>query len=153
VYKKMSWNSDVLTVSYKEAGTEAGRYKPVVKAKRRASRLQLIPKHIEKETPEEQRASGRYNPGLVLVLDGVRYHLQSGYDDSITVFSDSTYFFVLSENRRLPYVGLDVFEMGDPVSTESCFLQEHQCEQALGPGWEDLGPAEMVEKLLPYCGE
>lgn len=66
--------------------------------------------HIIKETFDEQLASGRYNPALVLVIAGKRFTLGSGYDDHRTVLRyDKNIIAVLATQPLMGYAGLDLF--------------------------------------------
>ena len=39
---------------------------------------------------------------------GLSFEIQSGNDDSVTVYHDKTYIYVISENSRLDYIGIEV---------------------------------------------
>jgi len=83
--------------------------------------------------------------------------LASGSADHIEVRRVDDQVYILSLNQYIPYVGLEVFdistckEIGDEAqSLGECFFQEGQCEDALGPDWEELGDEELMGLLEEY---
>jgi hypothetical protein len=72
---------------------------------------------IERETQEEQREAGRYNPADVITWGGLRYSLGCGTADDVDVFTEHGALYVLSRNRGLGYAGLQVFRDGDEIAS------------------------------------
>ena len=73
---------------------------------------------INDETWEKQSEAGRYNPALEITykIDGKEYTntLGAGTSDNITVMVDKQgYIYVLTENRYLDYMGLEIFKEGE----------------------------------------
>lgn len=66
---------------------------------------------IEKETSEEQRKAGRYNPGLVLVYKHRRIPIKSGTSDHVKVWTKGNLVYVMSVNYRHGYAGLEEHEL------------------------------------------
>ena len=68
---------------------------------------------IRKESFEEMCNSGRFNPCLEIVFEdsaGCHTHkISAGYEDDISVYHDNGETYVLSQNPRLDYAGLEVF--------------------------------------------
>jgi hypothetical protein len=107
---------------------------------------------IVNETDEEQRAAGRYNPGLVLKINGRRLPISAGYKDDIHIFDEHGIIFVLSINRGLDYVGVEAFEIDHDTPFGEVFLDcDHQIADVLGPRGLDLEPITMAKRLAEYC--
>ena len=78
-----------------------------------------------------------------------RYHhhkLSAGYDDDIYVYREHQQTFILTQNPRLGYVGLEVFE-ADAKSAD-IFLEAHQVIEVLAR--DDLAPFTMIRRLLDH---
>ena len=75
---------------------------------------------IGKESLEDMLRAGRFNRSLEITFqDGERMHthkISAGYDDDIIVYQDKGEIYVLSQNSRLDYVGLEVFEGPDRIA-------------------------------------
>jgi hypothetical protein len=110
---------------------------------------------ITNESWEEQAKAHRYNPAQVLRLfpSGVkekRYTIDSGRDDNISVFRDGDMFYVLSINRHLPYVGIQVFDLKCDGDVFNSFLQEDQVEDTLGKDWDNKSEIWIAKVLSTY---
>lgn len=90
----------------------------------------------------------KYGKGSVVLAAGTGDHV------AVRRIGDSVY--VLALNRRLPYVGLEVFELrhlepGDTTEISAdVFMQEGACEESLGVGWEDRSDNELIGILEEY---
>lgn len=108
---------------------------------------------IEKETYEEQRAAGRYNPGLVVLFrdkrGNHRVHIGAGYSDDVEVYREGDETFILSKNRRLDYVGLEIFRGSQQVG--EMFLQLSQdIQEILGPRGLDLADHNIIKRMSQW---
>lgn len=83
----------------------------------------------------------------------------AGGNDDVSVFSTEDRYYVLCVNRRLPYVGLDVYDRHDVAEAGSAFFtepfadtffQEGNVGAALGRRWESLSDRTMVKRLSEY---
>ena len=103
---------------------------------------------IAKESPDEMTAAGRFNPSLKITFrdrSGRHCHeLSAGYEDGIHVYREAGITLVLSVNRRLGYVGLEVFEGDDAVG--DVFLEGDRVTETLGS--LDLAPFTIIRRLL-----
>lgn len=121
---------------------------------------------IKRESWDRQRAAGRYNAGLVVLLNyrKRRYVLPIGAGDSdcVDVFREGNYVYVVSVNHGLEYAGLEVFELGDTRDEHSdkhagdqvgsVFLQaDYEVREILGPRGTDLAPATIARRLAEYA--
>lgn len=107
----------------------------------------------KKETYEEQRAAGRYNPGLVVLFrdrtGNHRVHIGAGYSDNIEVYREGDETFILSKNYRLGYVGLEIFQGSRQVG--EMFLQNSQdIDEILGPKGLDLADHNIVKRMAQW---
>jgi len=105
---------------------------------------------VSKESVEDMCKAKRFNPCLEITFrdkSGIHQHkIGAGYDDDIYVYRERRQTFILTQNPRLGYVGLEVFE-GD-VKIGECFLQSHQVIEVLGR--DDLAPITIVRRLSCY---
>ena len=105
---------------------------------------------VSKESFEDMCKAKRFNPSLEITFrdkNGIHHHkLSAGYDDDIYVYREHKETFILTQNPRLGYVGLEVFE-GDTKSGD-IFLEAHQVIEVLGR--EDLAPFTIVRRLEDY---
>jgi len=94
--------------------------------------------------------AGSYNPCLEISFrdkHGKHTHkLQAGYEDEIHVFKEGEETFVLSQNHRLDYIGLELFKRD--TKTGSIFLQEYTAIEVLGR--MDLAPFTIIRRLVNY---
>ena len=124
---------------------------PKPKTDSRALKSGKIVPVIEKATEGDQKASGRYNPGLVLVYKGLRIPLKAGTGDHIDVFEEQDTLYVLAVNSRLPYLGVDSYDATTGEEMSYIFLQdEWNIAEVLGEDWEDLDPESVVKHLQDY---
>lgn len=124
----------------------------------------------------ERWPAGHHNPhkNLVVRYRGKPYELESGAgsSDNVSVYREGSRVYVLVVNTRIPYVGLDEYDLaGEPVTKEdftgifgqyedykslepsaSMFAQESQVEEVLGPRGTDLTDAAMIRRLMAYLG-
>ena len=105
---------------------------------------------ILKESYDDMKKAGRYNPCLEITFrdkSGFHTHkFQAGYEDDIHVFRKNGGTFVLSQNHRLEYVGLELFQ-GDS-QTATLFFQNGAARDVLGK--MDLAPFTIIRWLLNY---
>ena len=105
---------------------------------------------ISKESYEDMEKAGSYNLCLEISFrdkSGFHTHkLQAGYEDDIHVFRDNGETFVLSQNQRLDYIGLEMFKSNAKIG--SIFLQEYTAKDVLGR--LDLAPGTIIRRLLNY---
>jgi hypothetical protein len=89
---------------------------------------------ISKESIEDMCAAGRHNPCLEITYRDSRrkqtHKLKAGYDDDIHVYREGLVTFVLTENHRLGYVGLEAFDYSGHIN--SVFFQDYD-EMELSP--------------------
>lgn len=61
---------------------------------------------------------------LYLHVFGLEIRLKSGHHDDVEVFNDSEGIYVLTINRRLRYVALDVFDRATGEHSGDVFIQD-----------------------------
>lgn len=108
---------------------------------------------------------GHFGPSrtvTVLDKDGMTMAtmtLGAGSGDDVTVFTDQegpSYYYVVSVNDRLPYVGLEVFGPHDDYESSegaTVFLQDWQVDDPsgpLGPRGAGLAPRTILKRLVQY---
>ncbi len=107
---------------------------------------------ISKEPFDEMIAAGRFNPALEIVFEdssGIRRNkLSAGYSDDIYIYTEGSLLCILSINKRIGYVGLEVFD-GDQ-SFGDIFLQGDQVVEALGR--YNLSPFTIIRRLMAFIG-
>ena len=105
---------------------------------------------ILKESFEDMCKAKRFNPCLEITFrdkNGMHHHkLGAGYDDDIYVYREDQETFILTQNPRFGYVGLEVFE-GDTKSAD-IFMEAHQVIEVLAR--DDLEPFTMIRRLRDY---
>jgi len=105
---------------------------------------------ISKENFNDMLKAGRFNPCLEMTFrdhTGSHTHkINAGYSDEIHVYREHSETFVLSQNRRLGYIGLEVFN-GDEKAGD-IFFEDHQVQEILGR--DDLSPFTIIRKLGEY---
>ena len=107
---------------------------------------------IGKEPFDEMIAAGRFNPSLEIVFEdssGIRRNkLSAGYSDDIHIYREGSLLCILSINKRIGYVGLEVFDGDQPFG--DIFLQGDQVAEALGRN--DLSPFTIIRRLMAFIG-
>ena len=105
---------------------------------------------IIKESFEDMLDAGRFNACLEITFrdkSGKHVHkLGSGYNDDICVYRENGITFVLTQNPRLGYIGLDAFEGNKKLG--EIFLEGHQANETLGR--DDLAPFTIIRKLMEF---
>ena len=105
---------------------------------------------ISKECFEDMLDARRFNPCLEITFRdkaGKHIHkLSTGDSDDIHVYREDGETFVLSQNPRLGYVGMEVFHDGEQI--RDVFLEAHQITEVLGR--DDLAPFTMIRRLNAY---
>jgi hypothetical protein len=105
---------------------------------------------ISKESFEDMCKAKRFNPCLKITFrdkKGVHHcKLSAGYQDDIYVYREHQETFILTQNLRLGYVGLEAFE-GDDKSGD-IFLEAHQVIEVLAR--DDLAPFTIIRRLKDY---
>ena len=79
---------------------------------------------FDRETYDEQREAGRYNPATVIVWRGHRYAIGAGTSDDLDLFTEGRALYVLARNRGLSYAGLEVFRDGERIA--DIFVQDEE---------------------------
>lgn len=105
---------------------------------------------IGRESVEEMIAAGRFNRSLEIYFrdrtGSHRHKISAGFDDEISVYREANLTCVLSVNKHMEYVGLEVFDGKDAVG--DIFLQEEQLLNILGS--LDLAPYTIINRLLEF---
>ena len=105
---------------------------------------------IGKETFNDMLNAGRFNPCLEITFrdrSGKHTHkMSAGYSDEIHVYRNHRETFVLSQNRRLGYIGLEVFTGDEHIG--EIFLEDHQVKETLGK--DDLAPFTIIRRLREF---
>ncbi|MBN2059918.1 MAG: hypothetical protein JW882_05815 [Deltaproteobacteria bacterium] len=105
---------------------------------------------IGKESLDDMLNAKRFNPSLEITFrdqTGSHTHkISAGYGDEIHVYREDRETFVLSQNRRLGYIGLEVLKGDEKVG--EIFLQDHQVKEILGK--DDLAPFTIIRRLGEY---
>ena len=105
---------------------------------------------ISKESFEDMCKAKRFNPCLKITFrdkNGIHHHkLSAGYDDDIYVYREHQQTFILTQNPRLGYVGLEVFE--GHVKSGDIFLEALQVIEVLAR--DGLAPFTMIGRLRNY---
>ena len=105
---------------------------------------------IEKESFKDMIEARRFNPCLEISFrDRKGKHTQklsAGYEDELHVFREGEHTFVLCQNPRLGYIGLEVF-VGEE-QTGDIFIEQHQVIEVLGR--DDLVPHTIIRRLKEY---
>ena len=105
---------------------------------------------ITKESTEDMIKAGRFNPSLQITFRdklGVHTHkLSAGYEDDIHVYREHGDTLVLTQNCRLGYVGLEVFNGNDSVG--DIFLQGDDVTEILGR--DNLAPFTIIRRFKDY---
>ena len=107
---------------------------------------------ISKEPVEDMLTAGRFNPCMEIIFRdrrGLHTHkLGAGTGDVLHVYREAGQTFVLSLNRPLGYVGLEVFDGSHMVG--DIFLQGGQVIEVLGR--DDLAPFTIIRRLVELIG-
>ena len=116
------------------------------------------------------RGHYNYHHNAVIKYRGRSYELEhgSGSDDYDYAYMQGPRAYVLTINRRLPYVGLAEFDLtreaeqtddseaGQAIwvwkPVAEAFFQEGQVEEVLGPRGVDYSERTILRRLLPYLG-
>jgi hypothetical protein len=105
---------------------------------------------IRKESLRDMREAGRFNPCLEITFkDRKGNHTQklsAGYQDEIHAYREGEYTFVLCQNPRLGYIGLEVFKGEE--QTGDIFLEHHHVIEVLER--DDLAPHTIINRLKDY---
>lgn len=87
----------------------------------------------------------------VLRYGRMEYELDAGCSDDIAVYEDKERVFVLSENPRYGYAGIQVFDKNTSQEVCSQFLQNLDEEL---PKWkDDWAPWTKIRELIQLCEE
>lgn len=105
---------------------------------------------LRKESFQDMTDAGRYNRCIEITFHdkaGVHTHkLGAGSSDEIDIYREHSETFVLSRNRRLGYVGLQVFKGSDQVG--DIFIEPHQVDDTVGD--IELAAYTIIRRLLDY---
>lgn len=108
--------------------------------------LSISEYEFETETYEEQRAAGRYHPASVIVWRGYRHTIGAGTSDDVNLFEEGGRLYVTATNKGLGYIGLEIFEDGEPAG--DTFTQDYDDPGAYILG---LSPIYAAKRLAEYC--
>ena len=116
-------------------------------------KLRRIPIKLEKETWEEQQEAGRHNPGLVVLFRDRkgkhRVPISAGYSDDVEGFRSGEETYILSMNRGLNYVGLQVFQGSDEIG-DMFVDRDYDIEEMFGPRGLDTADYNIAKILANY---
>ena len=91
--------------------------------------------------------------------EGNHLHMiKAGRSDHIALYHDKGWVSVLSYNRGLGYVGLEIHDKhgsltGEAREDNTCFFQGYeQSNEILGEGWEKMSDAWIIRCLQEYVG-
>jgi len=95
-----------------------------------------------------------YNDPITLNYEGVKYILDAGTSDNLTILQDGIFIYVISENRGLQYIGLQVFNTELKQEEGSVFLGENDIseygEECTATGILDKDIDEQIKILFQY---
>jgi len=112
---------------------------------------QILNPTIRLMTPEEVRTTQLINAGSVLMYGSAAIPLGAGRGDRIQLFKESTVLYVLSQNSKLGYMGLEIFDSSSGEEFEQIFLQyPWELEEYLGSDWQEMEPVAIIRKLVSY---
>jgi len=105
---------------------------------------------INKEDFWEMLHAKRHSPCLVITfrdISGQHTHkLSAGYGDGIDVYREGLQTYVLSHNKSLGYVGLQIFKGSEIVG--EMFVEDHEVKETLGR--EGLPPSTIIKKMREF---
>jgi len=105
---------------------------------------------ITKESFEDMCKARRFNPCLEISFRDWRgqhnHKISAGFGDNIHVYRAHGETFILTQNQRLGYVGLEVFNGAESVG--EIFLQGDNVIETLGR--DDLSPFTIIRRLKDY---
>lgn len=91
---------------------------------------------------------------IILRHGAMEKELDAGCSDDIDVYEDREHIFVLSENPRYGYAGIQVFNKKTGQEVCSQFLQDLSEELPTGRKWnEDWAPWTKIRELIQLCEE
>lgn len=106
--------------------------------------------NISKESFDDMCRAKRFNQCLEITFrDKIGKHthkISAGYSDDINVYRKYDETFVLSQNTRLGYVGLEIFKGNS--QTGDIFLENESMMTILGR--DDLAPFTIIRRLMKY---
>ncbi len=89
---------------------------------------------ITKELIQDMIDAQRFNPCLEITFrdrSGKHTHkISAGYDDDICVYRENKETYVLCQNMRIGYIGLEVFKGEEKI--DDLFLQGHEVAEVIG---------------------
>lgn len=107
--------------------------------------------NVKMMTYEEADQKGLFNRGLILDYEGRTYYLHAGLKDKVHVFTRSIYFFVLTTNIPLGYIGLDAYMPNEQDPINTIFLHsDYQITDYLGRNWKQMSSVTMAQRLADY---
>jgi hypothetical protein len=103
-------------------------------------------------THQESLETGLQIKTLILEHNCNCYHLSGATGDTIYTFTQGVLcIYVLTINKPLGYIGLNVFMQPQPDPINSIFLQsERDIRETLGNKWEKLSPMAITRRLINY---
>ena len=112
-------------------------------------RLRTTNATYKKETWEQQRQAGRYNPATVAQVGRWSMVINAGDSDRVRVFSEpqSDIVVVLSYNFGLGYAGVELFDAGELVG--EIFMQQAELD-SIGRDFFDMADINKAKALAEY---
>lgn len=108
---------------------------------------------IVRESFEDMIEVGRLHPSLEVIFrdkkGSHKHKIGAGYSDEVYAFRENGETFILSQNERLGYIGLEVFK-GDE-QTGDIFIDSHQVEETIVR--DDLSPYTIIRRLMPHMAQ
>jgi hypothetical protein len=106
---------------------------------------------IRRMTFEEANQAGLHLRGLMLKHQGQSYRLNAGTSDTVHIFRESIYLYVLTINSSLGYIGFDSYMPMEPDPINTIFFHsEKDMKDVFGARWKQLSPRTMALRLTNY---
>ena len=110
--------------------------------------MMLINPTIRTMTFEEDRDFSDFHQGLMLEHNCISYRLTAGTKDNLHVLESGPVLYVLTLNKSLDYIGLDVYMPNEGDAIDSIFLQGDAITECIGKGWRSLPLTQLVTRLV-----
>ncbi len=118
--------------------------------------MHAISFRLSDESVESQQQAGRYNPAQVchfrIGAKHVSHTIGAGRSDDISVFTHGGLGVILTYNRRLDYVGLEVVDSAGTLVGDVFLQGQEHYKITLGPKGLDLRETTIATRLMEYIG-
>lgn len=95
--------------------------------------------------------TGIHINSIILEHQGNHYHLPGNTSDTIHVFTQSIALYVLTINKGIGTIGLNVYMAPESDPLNTVYLHTPlDIKETLGPKWEQLSPMTITIKLINY---